>query len=319
MSKYKKLDFKNVKTQSIDQRENKITIEAFASPITENPLFSQFLSALPDVLAARDFKQFLDYYCWAIEKKSMIILMMGAHVIKVGLNPILIDAMKNNWVTHLAMNGAGAIHDVEIALNGGTSEDVARGLEDGTFGMARETAEIINESVSHAEGNSGYGEAIAIALDDSKFKYKELSLLYQAYKLDIPITIHTAIGTEIIHQHPNVNGAAIGTLSLNDFKIFANSISMLNPYSIVMNIGSAVMLPEVFLKGLTIVRNLGYKAFNFTTAVFDMFRHYRPTVNVMERPVKPEGRGFYFIGHHELMIPLLFASLKSYIDRQSHP
>jgi hypothetical protein len=219
--------------------------------------------------------------------------------------------MQNGWITHLALNGAGAIHDVEIALLGETSEDVAKGLEDGTFGMARDTAEIINGAIAHAEGDSGYGEAIAQALDESRFKYKEMSLLYQAYHLNVPVTVHSAIGTEIIHQHASIDAAAVGNLSFNDFRIFTNSISTLNDHAIVMNMGSAVILPEIFLKALTIVRNLGHKAFNFTTATFDMIRQYRPTVNVMERPVKPKGKGFYFIGHHELMIPLLFASLKT--------
>jgi hypothetical protein len=311
MSKYKQLDFHTVKTLSIEQRNSKVTRNEFSHPVNVRPSFSQFLDSLPDILAARDFKHFIRKYGTAIKYRSPIILMMGAHVTKVGLNPVLIDAMQNGWITHLALNGAGAIHDVEIALLGETSEDVAKGLEDGTFGMARDTAEIINGAIANAEGDSGYGEAIAQALDESRFKYKEMSLLYQAYHLNVPVTVHSAIGTEIIHQHASIDAAAVGNLSFNDFRIFTNSISTLNDHAIVMNMGSAVILPEIFLKALTIVRNLGHKAFNFTTATFDMIRQYRPTVNVMERPVKPKGKGFYFIGHHELMIPLLFASLKT--------
>jgi deoxyhypusine synthase len=315
MSKYKQLDFSKVKTHSIFQRDNKVVSDDFAQVLNEDSPLSAFIDSLPNILAARDFKRFLSSWGQAIEKKATMIMMMGAHVIKVGLSPVVIDAIKHKWITHLALNGAGAIHDVEIALSGSTSEDVGKGLLDGTFGMVQETAEIINESIAHAKNDSGYGEAIARILGDSRFKYRELSILYQAYQSDIPITIHSAIGTEITHQHPNVNGSALGTLAVNDFRIFAHSISKLSNFSVVMNIGSAVILPEVFLKALTVVRNLGYSAFNFTTATFDMIRHYRPTVNVMERPVKPEGQGFYFIGHHELMLPLLFAALKSQIHK----
>jgi hypothetical protein len=237
--------------------------------------------------------------------------MIGAHVIKVGLNPVLIDAMKNGWISHLAINGACVIHDVEIAIWGSTSEDVAEGLEDGSFGMAEESTKLINDAVSRGKGKLGYGEAVAGALETTGGPNLELSLLYNAYKLDIPLTVHSALGTEIIHQHPGVDGAAVGDTSWTDFRVFSNSVSRLDDKSVVLNIGSAVIMPEVFLKALTVVRNLKHNAYGFTTATFDMIRHYRPTVNVVQRPTQKKGQGYYFIGFHEIMIPLLFAAMKT--------
>ena len=311
MSKYKQLDFNKVKTYPIKNRKNKVSLSDFSSPVGKNPTMAQFLKSLPDILSAREFIQFLEKYHSAIKNHAPVIVMMGAHVAKVGLNPIIIDAIKHGWITHLALNGAGAIHDLEIALQGATSEDVGKNLVDGSFGMVQETAEIMNHAIASAKKDSGYGETIAKAIADGEFPYKTNSLLFQAYTCGIPVTVHSAMGTEVIHQHGSVDGAATGSLSYNDFRIFTHSVSKINEHSIVMNIGSAVILPEIFLKALTVVRNLGYNAFNFTSATFDMIRHYRPVVNVLERPVKPRGLGYYFIGHHELMLPLLYAALKS--------
>ncbi len=276
-----------------------------------NADIKEFMDSLPKILAGKQFTDFINYYKQAIKSDSQIILMMGAHVIKVGLAPILIDAMKRGWISHLAINGACVIHDVEVAIWGSTSEDVAEGLEDGSFGMARESTAFINESVSAAKGKMGYGEAVAEALFKKGGPNTELSLLYNAYKMDIPLSVHSALGTEIIHQHPNVDGAAVGDTSLTDFQVFSNSVSKLDSNSIVMNIGSAVIMPEVFLKALTVARNLGFAAYGFTTATFDMIRHYRPTVNVVQRPTQKKGQGYYFIGYHEIMIPLLYAALKA--------
>jgi hypothetical protein len=311
MSKYKKLDFSNVKTYSLSDRKSKVSTADFAKVVQNNPSFKDFLDSLPNILSGEQFLQFIIHYQNAIENKSQIILMMGAHVIKVGLGPVLIDAMKNGWITHLAVNGACVIHDVEVAIWGSTSEDVAEGLEDGSFGMARESTAFINEAVSSAKGRAGYGEAVAESLYKQGGPNTNLSILYNAYHLNIPLTVHSALGTEIIHQHPNVDGAAVGDTSWTDFQIFSNSVSQLDQNSIVMNIGSAVIMPEVFLKALTVARNLGYDAFGFTTATFDMIRHYRPSVNVVQRPTQKKGQGYYFIGYHELMIPLLYAALKS--------
>jgi len=311
MSKYKKLDFSNVKTYNLSDRKSKVSTDDFARVLQNNPSFKDFLDSLPNILSGEQILQFINHYQNAIKSESQIMLMMGAHVIKVGLAPVLIDAMKNRWITHLAVNGACVIHDVEVAIWGSTSEDVAEGLEDGSFGMARESTEFINNAVSSAKGRAGYGEAVAEALYKQDGPNTNLSLLYNAYHLNIPLTVHSALGTEIIHQHPNVDGAAIGDTSWTDFQIFSNSVSQLDQNSIVMNIGSAVIMPEVFLKALTVARNLGHDAYGFTTATFDMIRHYRPTVNVVQRPTQQKGQGYYFIGFHEIMIPLLYAALKS--------
>jgi len=309
MSKYKKLSFEGVKTYSLKDRKSKVSEDDVAIPSNSETKISEFIKNLPDILVAKDFKKFISSYQNAIKQKSQIVLMMGAHVIKVGLGPILIDAMKKGYITHLAVNGACVIHDVELALGGETSEDVAAGLEDGSFGMVEESTQFINNSVKDAKGKMGYGEAVASKLDEFENIKKEISIIWNAYNLDIPITVHSALGTEIIHQHPSVDGAAIGDTSWTDFQIFTNTLSLLDKNSIVLNIGSAVIMPEVFLKALTVVRNLGYNAFGFTTATFDMIKHYRPNVNVTQRPTASKGKGYYFIGHHEIMIPLLYASL----------
>ena len=266
---------------------------------------------MPDILTGQSFKNFLNDYINSIKLNASILLMMGAHVIKVGISPLLIDAMERGWITHLALNGACVIHDVEIALWGITSEDVAEGIEDGSFGMAKESTEFINEAVKRGKGSMGYGESVATALVKSGGPHLDYSILYNAYKLNIPFTVHSALGTEIIHQHPSVDGAAVGDTTWTDFQIFTKNVSTLNENSTVLNIGSAVIMPEVFLKALTISRNLGYPTFGFSSATFDMIRHYRPMVNVVERPTQKAGKGYYFIGHHEIMLPLLFAALKS--------
>jgi hypothetical protein len=309
MSKYKKLDFEGVKTYSLKDRKSKVSEKDFANPLTKDVKISEFIKNLPDILVAKDFKDFVKTYQNAIEKKSQIVLMMGAHVIKVGLSKILIDAFEKGFITHLAVNGACVIHDVELAIGGITSEDVASGLEDGSFGMVEESTQYINNAVKKAKGKMGYGEAVASKLNESDNINKKISILWNAYSLDIPITVHSALGTEIIHQHPSVDGAAIGDTSWTDFQIFTHTLSQLDKNSVVLNIGSAVIMPEVFLKALTVVRNLGYEAFGFTTATFDMIKHYRPTVNVTQRPTAKKGKGYYFIGHHEIVIPLLYAAI----------
>jgi hypothetical protein len=234
--------------------------------------------------------------------------MMGAHVIKCGINPLIIELIRRGIITHLAMNGACVIHDVEVAIWGITSEDVAAGLQDGTFGMARETAEFINEALAQNKGNQkGYGEVIGEKLLEQNAPNLHLSLLATCIREGIPVSIHPALGTEIIHQHPNLDGAAFGEKSLLDFQLFTHSLTGLKKDSIVFNVGSAVIMPEVFLKALTVVRNLEYPAHGFYTVVFDMIRHYRPTENVKFRPTLTGGKGFYFVGHHELLLPLVIS------------
>jgi len=306
MSRYKKLFFNNIKTHSIKGRFSKVKIEDFAVTTKKNEPLENFYNSLPNILVGKEFKEFIKNFRNAITADNTIILMMGAHVIKCGLSPLIIKLIDSGIISHLAINGASVIHDVEISNWGVTSEDVAEGLKDGSFGMARETAEYINTALGQNRRNSkGYGEVIGEKIYSSSQKNKNLSILSACIKNDIPISVHSALGTEIIHQHPNLDAGAFGNKSLIDFQIFTNSLADLRKESIVLNIGSAVILPEVFLKALTIVRNLGYPAHGFYTAVFDMIRHYRPAENVQLRPTLTGGKGYYFIGHHEIMIPLL--------------
>jgi hypothetical protein len=236
--------------------------------------------------------------------------MIGAHVIKVGLAPLLVDLLERGVLTCVAMNSAAAIHDVESAKWGTTSEDVEANLLDGTFGMAKETGDFINGVLAEAMASRedrGYGEALGAKLQDAP--HRAQSVLATCYRLGVPATVHAAIGTDIIHQQPTMNGAATGELSFRDFRVLANVVKDLKG-GVMMNIGSAVILPEVFLKALTVGRNLGYGASGFTTANFDMLQHYRPRVNVVARPTKGSGKGYMFTGHHEIMIPLLCAMIK---------
>jgi hypothetical protein len=234
--------------------------------------------------------------------------MFGGHVVKVGLAPLLIDWMKRGVITSLSTHGAGIIHDTEIALFGRTSEDVAEGLKDGSFGMSRDTADFINNAIADPDNAElGFGEALGRALLDSKAPFADLSLLCSAYRAGVPLTVHVALGTDIIHQHSSADGAAIGRATLRDFRILANQVGRLDEGGVVLNLGSAVIMPEVFLKALTIARNLGCPAHGFSAANFDMFTHYRPTQNVLSRPTLTGGRKFNFIGHHEIQIPLLHA------------
>ena len=237
--------------------------------------------------------------------------MMGAHLIKVGLSPILIDLMERGIVAAVAMNGAGIVHDCELALWGITSENVAENIKDGSFGMAKETADFINGAIKKGMvSKTGLGEILGVELLDAEAPNKPLSLLARGYELGVPVTVHVGMGTDIIHQHPSADGAAIGELSLRDFRIFTSQVSQLGEGGVILNVGSAVLLPEVFVKALNLARNLGHRVVNFTAANFDMYRHYRPQVNVLGRPLRGGGKGFDFSGHHEIMIPLLAAAVK---------
>jgi hypothetical protein len=294
MSRYKKITFDNIETYSIKDRFSKVNITDFAKPLNKSSSLEDLLRALPEILIGKDFREFVDHFRKAIQEKNAIIWMMGAHVIKCGINPLIIELIRRGYITHLAMNGACVIHDVEIAMWGITSEDVATGLQDGTFGMAAETAAFINDALTLNKGNKkGYGEVVGEKLLDNHAPNEHLSLLAACVKEEIPISIHPALGTEIIHQHPNLDGPAFGEKSLLDFQIFTHSLTRLKSGSIVLNVGSAVIMPEVFLKALTVVRNLKYPA------------NYRPAENVKYRPTLSAGKGYYFVGHHELLMPLL--------------
>jgi hypothetical protein len=305
-----------VRTVPIARRPNKVRAEEFAHPPKSDRSFGAFLSALPDVLVARDFLQIVDRVAAAAKGKKAVVAMVGGHVVKTGLAPVLLDLMARRVITHLAMNGSAAIHDFEVARFGGTSEDVARGLADGTFGMADETGGEMNRAfVTGMRDKCGMGEALARALEESTLAHPELSLLLGGYRMGIPLSVHAALGAEIIHQHPEANGAAIGDTSHRDFRRLAASLPDLDDGGVVLNLGSAVIMPEVFLKALTIARNLGNgKPTHFTTCDFDMVRHYRPRVNVVQRPTLAGGTGYEITGHHEIMIPLLAWAVAEKLD-----
>jgi hypothetical protein len=280
----------------------------FAHPPAGDRSFAAFLGALPDVLVARDFRAVVDAIAAAARRHRGVVVMLGGHIVKTGLAPVLIELMRRGIVTHVAMNGAAAIHDYEIARFGATSEDVAAGLLDGSFGMAEETGREMNEAfVRGMRDEQGMGEVLGVALEGAAaLANPDLSLLRAARSLGVPLTVHAAIGAEIIHQHPAASGAAIGDTSHRDFRRLAASLVNIDDGGVVLNLGSAVIMPEVFLKALTIARNLGGGLpQNFTTVDLDMQRHYRPRVNVVQRPTAQNGKGYEITGHHEIMVPLL--------------
>jgi hypothetical protein len=303
-------DLSKVRTVPIAHRANKVRAEEFAAPPPPpgaDRSFGAFVRSLPDVLAARDFRRIVDAIASAARRRA-VIAMAGGHVVKTGIAPALLELMRQHIVTHVAVNGSAAIHDYEVARWGGTSEDVAAGLRDGSFGMAEETGREMNEAVTQgSRAGWGMGEAFARALASrSDLAHPELSLMIGAYELGVPLTVHAAIGAEIIHQHPAADGAAIGETSHRDFRRLAASMPSLHEGGVVLNLGSAVILPEVFLKALTIARNLNQgRPTHFTTCDFDMLRHYRPRVNVVQRPTLEGGAGYEITGHHEIMVPLL--------------
>jgi hypothetical protein len=301
-------DLSRLRTVPIARRPSKVAAEEFAHPPSTDRSFRAFLDALPDILVARDFRKVVTAIVSAAKAGRGVVLMLGGHVVKTGLSPLLIELMRRRVVTHIAMNGSAAIHDYEVARFGATSEDVAAGLRDGTFGMAEETGRGMNEAFIHGrDQHLGMGESVAVALArEPNLAHPELSLLLQAHRLQVPITVHAALGAEIVHQHPVADGAAIGDTSLRDFRRLAASLPSLHDGGVVLNVGSAVIMPEVFLKALTIARNLHEgQPTGFTTCDLDMQRHYRPRVNVVQRPVLAGGQGFEITGHHEIMVPLL--------------
>jgi rfaE bifunctional protein nucleotidyltransferase chain/domain len=265
------------------------------------------VNSLPDILIGKDFRELVRHLSTSIEAEKTISAGIGGHVIKCGMSPLLNDLMVRGWLSAIAMNGSAAIHDVEMAMCGSTSEDVAAGLEDGSFGMAHETGEFINTAIN--ETKEGFGKALGRKIVASKLPYKDRSVLATAFEQDLPATVHVAVGTDIVHQHPTACGEAIGRASMSDFQTFCSVVATLSGGAY-LNLGSAVILPEVFLKALTVARNLGHEVDSITTANFDMLQHYRPRVNVVQRPTQSSGQGYNFTGHHELMIPLLAQALQ---------
>ena len=301
-----------MKTVSLRSRKSKVAVKDLGRATRSGDTVGDFIRGLPNLLAARDFRDLTARMRKARETGRALIWAMGAHVIKVGLSPVLIELMKDGWISALAFNGAGIVHDFELAFGGATSEDVAARIKTGTFGMTREAGDFLNEAIKKgAERDQGLGEAVGEAIAGSRFPFKNLSLLGTAHRLGIPATVHVAIGTDVIHLHPQASGEAIGKTSLRDFFLLSALVGKLEGGGVFLNIGSAVVLPEVFLKAVSLVRNQGGKLDGFSTAVFDFIRHYRPSQNVALRPLGKTGRGFYFVGHHEIMIPLLAAGLRS--------
>ena len=307
----REVDLSAIRTIPVARRPNKVRAEEFAHPPGEDRSFAAFLDSLPDVLVARDFRRVVSAIVGAARRERGVVVMLGGHIVKTGLAPLFIDLMQRRVITHLAMNGSASIHDFEIARFGGTSEDVAAGLRDGSFGMAEETGREMNEAFVRGMGEErGMGEALGRTLDDAdrtgRLVHPELSVILGAYRLGVPTTIHAALGAEIIHQHPAANGAAIGDTSHRDFRRLAHSLTSLDDGGVALNLGSAVIMPEVFLKALTIARNLNAgRPRDFVTCDLDMQRHYRPRMNVVQRPTLDSGKGYEITGHHEIMVPLL--------------
>ncbi|MEE3328983.1 MAG: hypothetical protein VX252_16705 [Myxococcota bacterium] len=303
------LDRNRLKTQSIRRRPSKVGVRDEARPVEPGSLFSDFVESLPDVLGAADLRAVIDAWAAAWTRDKTVIWGFGAHLIKVGLAPVVVDLMERGAISALMANGAVCVHDLELAMVGKTSEDVGPALETGDFGMARETAEQLNEAVIvGSEQGLGMGEAVGRAILDGRYPHSGRSVLASAVRLGIPVTIHTAIGTDIHHMHPSADGAALGATSYRDFETLAALVSSLQG-GVLFNVGSAVILPEVFLKALSIARNLGHRVDRFTTVDLDFVRQYRPRVNVIERPTAGGGRGISLVGHHELMVPLLAAGV----------
>jgi hypothetical protein len=309
MSKSDPISLDGVKSYPLKDRSSKVDIHDFGKPWSSGGDFGLWIDSLPKILAGNDFKRVVDNMARAARAKKMIILAMGAHGIKVGLNPVIIDLMERGIISGIAMNGAGIIHDAELAMVGRTSEDVSSQLGKGKFGMAEETGRFLNKAtLDGASRGFGLGKSIGAMLVEEKFPYNRISLLARAFELDIPLTVHVAIGTDIIHIHPSVDGASIGETSHLDFRIFAGLVSRLEG-GVFINLGSAVIMPEVFLKAFSLAKNLGYNLNKFTTVNMDFIRQYRPTTNVVHRPTLDGGEGYSLVGHHEIMFPLLAAAL----------
>ena len=309
MKHYKPLSLRGVKTYAINKRKSKVSLSALADPYEKGDTLKTFLDKLPGILAVNDFRAVAQAIVKARKNNKPVILGMGAHPIKVGLTPLIIDLMQRDVITALATNGACIVHDFELAFIGKTSEDVAKELCSGKFGMSRETGKYLNKAIKEGlKRGQGIGKSVGEIIYRSTYEYREKSLFAAACKHGIPATVHVAIGTDIIHMHPEADGSAIGEGSFMDFRLFTSVVSDLDG-GVYINLGSAVIMPEVFLKALTIARNLGNKVENITTVNMDFIQHYRPGENVLRRPTMGKGAGYALTGHHEIMFPLLCAAI----------
>jgi deoxyhypusine synthase len=311
-------DLNRVRTIPIATRENRVDATLLARPPAADRSVESLLASLPDLLAARDLRKVIAAIASATGQRAVIV-MLGGHVIKTGMGPLLVHLMRRGVITHLALASSASIHDFELCAYGGTSEDVAAGLVDGTFGMAEETGRDMNAAINEGHRrNWGMGEALARWLaSDQRRPGLEHSVMVNAWRLGTPVTVHAAIGTDIIHQHPHADGEALGATTFRDFKRLAASVAGLHDGGVVMNLGSAVIMPEVFLKALTVARNLDRgRPTGFTAVDCDMLPHYRPRLNVVERPTMAGGTGIMLTGHHEIMIPLIVWGVDAALDRR---
>jgi hypothetical protein len=304
------LPLRGIRTYPLGRRKSKVGLADFARPHAAGGSFLDFWKRLPRMLGAQQLHRLVDEIARAHAARKPIVWGLGAHVIKVGLSPVVIDLMERGFVTGLALNGAGIVHDFELAVAGQTSEDVAAGLGSGAFGMARETGEEINRAIrAGSRDRLGLGASLGRYLEERRPKHAAISLLAAAWRLGMPATVHVAIGTDIVHMHPACDPAALGRTSHLDFRIFAGQVAQMGGGGVYLNVGSAVLLPEVFLKAVTLARNLGHPIKDFATANLDFIQSYRPQTNVVQRPTAGVGRGYSLTGHHEILVPLLAAAL----------
>lgn len=309
MKSFPHLELEKIRTYSIKERASKVSAARFGRAWEKGGGLADFLDRLPGLLAADEFRQVVDKLAAAVSGRRTVILAMGGHPVKVGLSPLIIDLMKRGIVSLLAVNGSVAVHDAEVALVGATSEDVAASLFSGAFGMARETAEVVHRAAAEAVRQGiGLGLALGMELAGGKVPYRSQSLFASGLEYDVPVTVHLALGTDIVHIHPAADGAQLGQASFEDFRLFCRAVAGLEG-GVFINLGSAVIMPEVFLKAVSLARNLGHGLKDLTTVNMDFVQQYRPRVNVVERPTADGGKGFNLIGHHELMFPLLAAAL----------
>jgi hypothetical protein len=309
-SRYERLDVRQAQTISIRERLNKVSVQELASPHQKGQTFSQFFDALPHILAVKDMREVVDAIVLACHQSKPVIVTMGAHVIKVGLSPILIDLMQRGVIAAIATNGAGGIHDAELALFGVTSEDVSAGIASGTFGMVEETGAFLNAAACEAaESDCGLGEVLGKNLLASSAAHADKSVLAQGARLGMPVTIHVALGSDINHIQPTINAAAVGAATYTDFQIFAAAVSYLIGGGVLMNVGSSVIMPTVIEKAIALSRNLGRDVSGFVGVDVDFIRHYRSGWNPVKRAQELGGRGYALTGHHEIMLPLMAAAV----------
>lgn len=318
MKKYQPIDLSQIETYSLKTRDNKVNVrDHFAASFNSGGTFSDFIDSLPRLLGADSLHSVVDAVVAAREKGRPVVLAMGGHVVKCGLQPVLKQLIDADIITAVAMNGSATIHDFEVSLVGATSEDVGNVLHTGNFGFSEETGGGMNHALQAGQDKGiGFGQAIGEWIIDHQHPFREYSLLAACVEKGLPVTAHVAMGTDIIHQHPAMDGAVTGEMSFRDFKLVTSVVADLGNGGVWLNVGSAVIMPEVFLKALSIAQNLGYHVDNFTTANFDMNQHYRPMQNVIKRPTTGNGKGYSIVGHHEINIPLLAAAILDKIGKR---